>query len=71
MKQSKAEVIATKCLQHQCIERNIMHNTVYTANKMNAFNNLSDNEEHLNVSKVYQHEHTRVLFKNKINYTGK
>ena len=31
-----------------------MHTTVYTINKMNYSNNLSHNEEHLNVSKVYQ-----------------
>jgi len=33
-----------------------MHNTAYTTNKMNDFNNSSHNEEHANVSKVYQND---------------
>jgi len=52
--QSKAEVIATKCLQHQSfnvLKRYIIHNIVYKIYKMSDVNNLSHNEEHLNVSK--------------------
>ena len=52
--QSKAEVIATKCLQHQSfnvLKRYIIHNNVYKIYKMSDVNNLSHNEEHLNVSK--------------------
>jgi len=33
---------------------NIMHNNMQTTYKINDFNNSSHNEEHLNVSKVYQ-----------------
>ena len=57
IKQSKAEVIATKCLQHQSfnvLKRIIIHSDLYTINKMSDVNNLSHNEEHLNVSKVYK-----------------
>ena len=32
---------------------NILHTNIYTTNTMNDFNNLSRNEEDLNVSKVY------------------
>ena len=51
MKQSKADVIATNI---NALKRNVMHNNIYITNKMNDFNNYSHNEEHLNVSKVYQ-----------------
>ena len=57
IKQSKAEVIATQCLQHQSfnvLKRYIIQNNVYAINKMSDVNNLSHNKEHLNVSKVYQ-----------------
>ena len=57
IKQSKRELIATKCTQPQTfnvLRRNIIHNNVYTINTMSDVNNLSHNEEHLNVSKVYQ-----------------
>ena len=43
IKQSKAEVIATKCLQHQSfnvLKRNIIHNIVYTINKMRDVNEI-------------------------------
>ena len=50
MKQSKADVIATNI---NALKRNVMHNNVYITNRMNDFNNLSHNEQHLNVSKVY------------------
>jgi len=36
------------------LKRYIIHNNVYTINKMSDVNNLSHNEEHLNVSKVYK-----------------
>ena len=57
IKQSKADVIATPCLQHQSfnvLKRNNIHSNVYTINKMSDVNNLSHNKEHLNVNKVYQ-----------------
>ena len=57
IKQIKAEVIATKCLQHQSfnvLKRNIIHSNVYTINKISDVNNLSHNEEHLHVSKIHQ-----------------
>ena len=43
IKQSKAEVIATKCLQHQSLnvlKRNIIHSNVYTINKLSDVNNV-------------------------------
>jgi len=52
--QSKAELIATKCLQHQSfnvLKRYIIHTNVYTIHKLSDVNKLSHNEEHLNVSK--------------------
>jgi len=58
IKQSKAEVITTKCLQHQSfkvLKRNIKHSNVYTINKMSDVNNLSQNEEHINVSKLWKY----------------
>jgi len=57
IKQSKAGVIATKCLQQQLVnvlKRNIIHSNVYTINNMSDVNNLSYNKEHLHISKVNQ-----------------
>ena len=56
--QSKVEVIATKCLQHQSfnvLKRYIIHNNVYKIYKMSDVNNLSQNEEHINVSKLWKY----------------
>ena len=57
IKQSTTEAITTKCLHHQqfnVLKRNIIQSNVYTINKLSDVNILSHNEEHLNVSKVYQ-----------------
>jgi len=36
---NKPGIIATKCLPHQCIEKEHKHNSVYTTNTINEFNN--------------------------------